>query len=138
MADFDFVVKNGLTVSDNVIVNGNSLLIGAVRTYISSNIAIGVTDTVVDSTSKQTMRSATYLMQVSSLSAEYQISEISVVHDGTDSQLTEYGVLTTGQFPLAAFKTDIFEGNVRLLASMHFGDGTVYFQKTSIESANTQ
>ena len=134
MADFDFVVKNGLTVSDNVIVNGNSLLIGPVRTYISSNIAIGVTDTVVDSTSTQVMRSATYLMQVSSGTTEYQVSEISVVHNGTDSQMTEYGVLTTGQFPLAAFKTDIFEGKVRLIASMHFGDGLVYFQKTSMES----
>jgi hypothetical protein len=134
MADFDFVVKNGLTVSDNVIVNGNSLLIGSVRTYISSNIAIGVTDTVVDSTSTGAMRSATYLMQVSSDTAEYQVSEISVVHNGTDSQMTEYGVLTTGQFPLAAFKTDISNGKVRLLASMHFGDGIVYFQKTVMES----
>lgn len=134
MADFDFIVNNGLTVSDNVIVYGNSLLIEDVRTYISSNVAIGVTPTVVDSTSKQTMRSATYLMQVSSLSNEYQVSEISVVHDGSTSQLTECASVSTGGFPLARFSTDISEGKVRVLASMHFGDGTVYFQKTSIES----
>ena len=134
MTDFDFILKNGLTVSDNVIVRGNTLSIGLTKTYIASNIAIGVSDTVIDSTSIGIMRSATYFMQVSADTTEHQVSEIALVHDDVDSQLTEYGVLTTGQFPLAAFKTDILNGNVRLLATMHFGTGTVYFQKTSIES----
>lgn len=132
MPDFDFTLRNGLTVNDNVIVYGNTMSIGSVQTYIASNISIGVTDTVIDSIKTNEMRSATYYMQVSSGNTEHQVSQISIVHNNASSQLTEYGLITTGQYPLATFKTDINNGNVRLLATMHFGTGTVHYNKTTI------
>lgn len=133
MPNFDFIVKNDLTVGENVIVNGNSLSIGPVETYIGSNLAITTEQIVVDSSNKQTTRGAKYLIQVVAEN-EYQISEILIVHNGTSSKITEYGVLTTGQLPLATFATEITGEEVQLLASMNLGSGNLWFTKTSINT----
>lgn len=132
MTNFDFIVKDNITVNGNATIKGNSLMLGAVRTYISSNISLTTESVIVDSNDKAVMCSAKYLMQVSS-GNQNQISEILVVHDGTNSKLTEYGILSTASEPLARFDTDILGNNVRVVAAMTSATGSLWFSRTNIE-----
>jgi len=100
---------------------------------IESNSATTTTtsQTSIDSFSASEYRSAKYQVQITRGSS-YQVTEISVVHDGSDSYGTEYATIKTGS-SLASFSTDISEGNVRLLATPSSSSSTVFkFTKTSI------
>ena len=100
---------------------------------IESNSATTTTtsQTSIDSFSASEYRSAKYQVQVTQGSS-YQVTEISIVHDGSDSYGTEYATIKTGS-SLASFSTDISDGNVRLLATPASSSSTVFkFTKTSI------
>ncbi len=100
---------------------------------IESNSATTTTtsQTSIDSFSASEYRSAKYQVQVTQGSS-YQVTEISIVHDGSDSYGTEYATIKTGS-SLASFSTDISDGNVRLLATPTSSSSTVFkFTKTSI------
>ena len=87
--------------------------------------------TSIDSFSASTYRSAKYQIQITR-GSEYQVTEISIVHDGSDSYGTEYATLKTGA-TLSTFSTDISGGNVRLLATPSSSTSTVFkFTKTAI------
>lgn len=70
---------------------------------------------IVDTFSASTLRSAQYVVQVTSGSS-YQCANLSVVHDGTTAYVTEYGNIFTAS-NLASFDADISGGNVRLLVT---------------------
>ena len=93
---------------------------------IESNSATTTTtsQTSIDSFSASEYRSAKYQVQVTQGSS-YQVTEISIVHDGSDSYGTEYATIKTGS-SLASFSTDISEGNVRLLATPSSSSSTVF------------
>jgi len=100
---------------------------------IITNSATTTTDsqTNIDSFSASTYRSAKYQVQITR-GSEYQVTEISIVHDGSDSYGTEYATLKTGE-TLSTFSTDISGGNVRLLATPSSSTSTVFkFTKTAI------
>ena len=93
-------------------------------------ISSGVTTTTttsessLDSFSASNYRSAKYQIQITQGSS-YNITEISLVHDGSDSYGTEYGTVRTG-ISLASFNTDIDGGNVRLLATPASSSSTTF------------
>ena len=102
-------------------------------------ISSGVTTTTttsessLDSFSASSFRSAKYQIQITQGSS-YNITEISLVHDGSDSYGTEYGTVRTG-ISLASFNTDIDGGNVRLLATPASSSSTTFkLVRTLIES----
>ena len=100
---------------------------------IITNSATTTSDsqTSIDSFSASTYRSAKYQVQITR-GSEYQVTEISIVHDGSDSYGTEYATLKTGE-TLSTFSTDISGGNVRLLATPSSSTSTVFkFTKTAI------
>jgi len=100
---------------------------------ILTNSATTTTEsqTSIDSFSASTYRSAKYQIQITR-GSEYQVTEISIVHDGSDSYGTEYATLKTGA-TLSTFSTDISGGNVRLLATPSSSTSTVFkFTKTAI------
>ena len=100
---------------------------------IITNSATTTTEsqTSIDSFSASTYRSAKYQVQITR-GSEYQVTEISIVHDGSDSYGTEYATLKTGA-NLSTFSTDISGGNVRLLATPTSSTSTVFkFTKTAI------
>ena len=100
---------------------------------IITNSATTTTEsqTSIDSFSASTYRSAKYQIQITR-GSEYQVTEISIVHDGSDSYGTEYATLKTGA-NLSTFSTDISGGNVRLLATPTSSTSTVFkFTKTAI------
>ena len=102
-------------------------------------ISSGVTTTTttsessLDSFSASSYRSAKYQIQITQGSS-YNITEVSLVHDGSDSYGTEYGTVRTG-ISLASFNTDIDGGNVRLLATPASSSSTTFkLVRTLIES----
>ena len=102
-------------------------------------ISSGVTTTTttsessLDSFSASSFRSAKYQIQITQGSS-YNITEINLVHDGSDSYGTEYGTVRTG-ISLASFNTDIDGDNVRLLATPASSSSTTFkLVRTLIES----
>jgi hypothetical protein len=125
LADLDFRVKDGLVV-------GN-----IVRTIAAADVSVTSTPTVIDTFPANRARSAKYLMQALS-GSEHQVSEILIVHDGSASQFTEYGVLYTGEAPLVAFSSDLVNGDVRLKCMSLTGSARLWFQRTTIDSVNQE
>jgi hypothetical protein len=73
---------------------GVTLANGRVRSVTLTTSAT-TANQVLDSISATTFRSAKYQIQVTS-STSYHVTEVVVVHDGTDTFVTEYGTITTG------------------------------------------
>lgn len=99
-------------------VNTNTQLSGTTLSNRSVNQATVATTTAtaVDTWAIATYRSAKYIVQVKQ-GTNYSVHEIMVIHDGTTTYKTEYGVLETNG-SLATFTTDISSTNARLLVTM--------------------
>ena len=74
--------------------------------------------TAIDTFPIATYRSAKYVVQaVDTVSGEYHVTELLVIHDGTSAFASEYGTVFTGTNTLATYDVDVNTGNVRLLAT---------------------
>lgn len=71
---------------------------------------------VADSWSATNYRSAKYIIQVTQ-GSNFQTSEFLVLHNGSTTVSTEYGVLYTNS-QLCSITSDVSDGNVRLLLTM--------------------
>ena len=110
-------VNAGIVTSSTVVLTN-----GLITTVSSTTTATDQTS--IDSFSASTYRSAKYNVQITR-GSEYQTTEISVIHDGSDSYGTEYATIKTGA-TLATFSTDVSGGNVRLLATPSSATSTVF------------
>ena len=72
-----------------------------------------------------TYRSADYQIQVVKGSS-YNTSLVKVVHDGTNSYMTEYGNVNQPSVGIATYSTDINSGTLRLLGYPDSSDSTVF------------
>ena len=72
-----------------------------------------------------TYRSADYQIQVVKGSS-YNTSLINVVHDGTNTYMTEYGNVNQPSVGIVTFSTDINSGDLRLLGYPDSSDSTVF------------
>lgn len=100
---------------------------------LDSNTVITSANTanqVLDLFSTDLYRSIKYQIQVTS-ATDYQVSELLLIHNGIDSFLTEYGLLTTSNV-LMEYNSDVNSGNVRLLMSPVNTVNAVKLVKTSI------
>ena len=109
------------------VISGTTSTVLSSGTISSNSISFVTTtaDQVLDSFSSSTYRSAKYQVQLSH-SSGYQTVDIQILHDGTISYLSEFGVIFTGS-SLATFNTDISSGNVRLLVSPISANTTIKF-----------
>jgi hypothetical protein len=89
--------------------------------YSSSNTDI----LTIDTFAAAGYRTAKYIVQANS-SSDYHSSEVVLVHNGTDVQLTEYASVATSN--LYSLTADIDSGNVRLRATPS-GSGTTFKNK---------
>ena len=81
---------------------------------------------VVDSFSAGTYRSAKYSVSMwDSTNSRAGIQDFYVTHDGSSAYITATGITSTGA-DMATFTADIDSGNVRVLATLASGDGTVF------------
>jgi hypothetical protein len=98
------------------------------QNYTSTSETTNITSaaaTVIDTFAANTFRSGKYTLQVTCTAGTdvntYQVSEVLVIHNGTTSTLTDYGVIKTGANELVTYTTDISGGNVRILAQARSG-----------------
>jgi len=90
-----------------------------------------LSQTAVDTFAIATYRSAKYIVQITQ-GTNYQVSEILVIHNGTITTTTEYGMMNTGG-SLGTFATDISASNVRLLVTMGSAtSATINITRTTI------
>ena len=90
-----------------------------------------VAQTAVDTFAVATYRSSKYIVQITQ-GTNYQVSEILVIHNGTTTTMTEYGMMNTNG-SLGTFATDINTGNVRLLVTMGSAtSATINISRTTI------
>lgn len=72
--------------------------------------------TIIDSWSISQYRSARYQVQITNRNtSEYQVSDINLLQNGTDTEFNEFGTIFTGSDPLGTFSSNISGGVVRLI-----------------------
>jgi hypothetical protein len=128
------VLKTGGTFTGNVSVQGSLNLVDAA--FYSGNTSLAtVSQTVIDSFSASTFRSAKYLVQITdNVSNYYHVTELMFIWNGSSVQKIEYAVVTTAG-ELGTFDADINSGNVRLLLTATDSNSrTVKYQRTLISS----
>ena len=114
-------MSGGVAVQKNLTVSGDIINTTAAGVIVSRYDALQATVatvalTPVDTFAIATHRSAIYTVQITQ-GTSYQVSNIMVVHNGTTTTMTEYGVLETGGV-LGTFTSDISAGSARLLVTM--------------------
>ena len=106
---------------------------GAIRIDGVSNLETAstslstTTQSAIDTFATTKFRSCKYTVQATdTVSSEYQVVEVLLIHDGTTAYVTTYGVMFTGNAELVTFDADINSGNVRLLATGASANSTQY------------
>lgn len=90
------------------------------RTSIYNKVTANISTTIqtaVDSWDITKYRAAKYIVTVAQGNS-YQVSEMLVIHDGSTTHNTEYGVIYTTGSMVASLSTDVNGGTVRLLVTM--------------------
>ena len=112
------------TTSTGVSITGKTtfsddITVGHSTTGTHSTSTSATTQVTIASFTKTVFRSAKYLVQVTNATdSTYHTTEILVIHDGTDTYMTEYGSMFTGSAAEATFTSDVTGGGaVRLLAT---------------------
>ena len=98
--------------------------------------ATSTSETDLDFFSASTYRSVKYTISISdSTAAEYQMTEIHVLHDGSNAFFSQFGtVLAGGTTELATFSVAIESGNVKLKISPASTNSTVFkYKKIEID-----
>lgn len=98
------------------------------NTSVSADVSTSSTSAaVVSSFPKADFRSAKYTVQTTnSTDTTYQTTEILLIHDGTDTHITEFGLLHTGDSSEADFSAAINGANVELSVTPRSGDSMVH------------
>ena len=121
--------KLNVNSSGNTEVTGNLSTTGSISA--SGNISSGffeigddtatttaTTQVSIASFSASSVRSCKLLVQITNTTdSTYHFTEIAIIHDGTDTYMTETGTMFTGAAAEATFTSDISSGSVRLLAT---------------------
>jgi hypothetical protein len=96
-------------------VSANSLTTSAI---ISGDLTITnvTSDTVIDSFTPSTYRTAKYIIKASS-DAGYESLEVLLIHDGSNSFITIYGAISTIDDDIITLTSNIASGNVKLYAT---------------------
>lgn len=102
-------------------------------TDTATTSSIGTTATTIDSFSRTFYRSAKYLISIKDVTnSEYQTCEITLVHSGADSKISEYGIVYTGSARLATFTTEIDGASCLLKATGVSANNTVKLTRTLV------
>jgi hypothetical protein len=139
---YDYTATDGSTVSFTTSLESGDIVeivSHSKASYVDSDSlkqnSVSLTTTtpsqLVDYFSGFAYRSAKYIVQATSGSA-YQVTEVMLIHDGTDVFMSEYGtILTTGQ-NLMTLDADITNGNIRLLATPLLANTTIKVQRITV------
>jgi hypothetical protein len=126
------VVDGGVGIAGTL--HTAALVINGTYDVISSDITLSGTGAsqVIHTLDSNVYRSAKYMVQISH-APDYEIQELLTVHDGTNTFLTQYAQLLTGNnLILATYDVDLSGGNMRLLATPAFSNTTFKLYATAM------
>ena len=105
-------------------------------TYTFTGDSNAATEFVIANLAVSTYRSAKYHIQVTNTTdSSYQVSEVMLVHNGTTSNINEYGLVYSDS-PLANIKTDVSGGNARVILN-NVGDSDDYEVNIAVKALTT-
>jgi hypothetical protein len=105
--------------SGTVTARGNlaaNMLLSSILVSTRANTNVGTANVERDSFSVNTYRTAKYIITAGS-NLGYQSMEVLLIHDGTDSYITVYGVIGTSEETIASISSRIIDGDVKLYAT---------------------
>ena len=124
------IVHDGTTAGGHTLVNDEDTNLWSDITNADVDSAVENVDTFGTST----FRSAHYHYVIENDDAsEYQTGQIHVIHDGSNAQITEFGVLRTGNNDLITFTVDVDSGLCRLRASAQTPNSKFKAKRVSLE-----
>ena len=101
--------------------------------FDQTGIAVGQSATSIDSFAFATYRAAKYVVSVTNAGlTQYQITEVSLIHDGTTATIVPYGTIFSGAASLMSFTAAIVGPNVVLSGTGVNTGNTVKVQKVYI------
>jgi len=140
--DYTYSTSNRITLTESA--SGNNLVtiqtFGSTTNFVNVNAVIttnthtttAVSEEVVDSWGTGDYRSAKYIIQMTNnANSTYQTSEVMVLHDGSSTYLTEYGIVKSLN-TLGSIDSDISSGSVRLKVTPINADTTIKVIRSSI------
>jgi hypothetical protein len=118
-------------VSNTAVQNGSSFITIGDSGILSKNTSIGVTtEQILDSFSTNSWRSANYVITMNT-STDYHTTQLTVIHDGTNAYMTEYGLLYTNNI------LGLFNASIDMVSSSVRLNITPTFTGTSIKVLRT-
>ena len=126
-ADQSLDTTSDVTFNTVSVTAGSLTINGVSKLETASQTLATTTQTAIDTFATTDYRSCKYTVQATdTVSSEYQIVEVLLIHDGTTAYITTYGIIHTGASEIVSFDADVNAGNVRLLATGASTNSTQY------------
>ena len=132
----DYTATNGTSIVLTTAVSGTVEIVslsaltlanqGVVLSPLTATTANQVVDTIVAST----YRSVKYIVQMTQ-GTNYHVTEVLIIHDGTNTYMTEYGTMFTNT-SLGTISSDVSGGNLRLLVTPVSTNTTINAHKITV------
>jgi hypothetical protein len=119
-------------LTNTAVQNGSSFITIGDSSILSKNTSIGVTtEQILDSFLTTSWRSANYVITMNT-STDYHTTQISVIHDGTNAYMTEYGIIyTNNSLGLFNASIDMVSSRVRLNITPTFTGTSIKILRTT-------
>ena len=132
------VSTGALVVDGGVGIQGElhtaSLVINGTYDVVGTSVTLSTTtaDQPIFSLDASVYRSVKFMVQVSR-GSDFQVQEILLLHDATDTYLTQYAQLLSGNnLVLATYDADLNSGNIRLLVTPFYANTTFKIYGTAV------
>jgi hypothetical protein len=132
---------NGGTINSSLTINGGDFTASGNVTYGTPTIlngsatvsSIGTGAKLLDSFAISVYRSARYAISVTDVTnTAYQTCDINLLQDGTNANISVYGVLYSGAAAKMTFSSNIISGNVMLWGTGISANNTVKLARTLV------
>lgn len=117
------------TLDGTLTITGSLTLVGNSSIFSNTLITSVATSQILDSFTTATWRSANYVITMTA-GTDYHTTQVSLVHDGTNAFITEYGTISTAN-NLGLFDANIVSGTVRLNVIPTFAVTTINLIRTT-------
>lgn len=120
-------LAGSLTVTGTVTTGSVIILNSEIDAFTITTSSIA--DQIIDSFVTTAWRSANYVVTMTA-GTDYHTTQVSLIHDGTNAYITEYGTLSTAN-NLGIFNASVVSGTVRLNVVPRFATTTINMVRTT-------
>lgn len=117
------------TLAGSLTLTGTLTFVGNSAIFSNTLVTSAATSQILDSFTTTTWRSAMYVVTMTA-GTDYHITQVSLVHDGTNAFITEFGTISTAN-NLGLFDANIVSGTVRLNVVPTFAVTTINLIRTT-------